>query len=54
MQERDLLEIIRTKQDSGEGPSAAGTQPTQSTVTLRRNDFRSSTKLEALLQHLRK
>lgn len=44
-----MLEVVRTKPEEGypgdlEAP----------TVTLRRNDFRSSTKLDALLQHLRR
>ncbi|KIP11786.1 hypothetical protein PHLGIDRAFT_83110 [Phlebiopsis gigantea 11061_1 CR5-6] len=43
--ESDLLEVIRSEQPgSGARPGA---------VTLRKNDFRSSTKLDALLQNLR-
>lgn len=41
--ESDLLEVIRT----GKPGDVAGS------VTLRKNDFRSSTKLDALLQNLR-
>lgn len=41
----ELLEVVR-KEPTGSQPSAG--------VTLRRNDFQSSTKLEALLQHLRR
>ncbi len=46
------MEIVRSRNDSGDkagDPTQASTQ----TVTLRRNDFRSSTKLEALVQDLR-
>ena len=47
MLESDLLEVIRAPKTENDvdGPAP--------TVTLRRNDFRSSTKLEALLQNLR-
>ena len=48
MQENELLEVVRHS-PKGEGLSGSST-PTA--VTLRRNDFRSSTKLDALLQHL--
>ncbi|KAI1793150.1 SNF2 family N-terminal domain-containing protein [Ganoderma leucocontextum] len=51
--EGDLLEIVRSRQNSNEGTSDPQ-QPPPATVTLRRNDFRSSTKLEALMQHLRR
>lgn len=46
-QESDLLEVVRTK------PKSEDESDDTPTVTLRRNDFRSSTKLDALLQHLR-
>jgi DNA repair protein RAD5 len=49
LQESDLLEVMLMKHDDSDnkaGPS--------STVMLRRNDFRSSTKLDALIQSLRK
>ncbi|OSD03366.1 hypothetical protein PYCCODRAFT_1366011 [Trametes coccinea BRFM310] len=53
VQESDLLEVVRSRNNSG-SEAGDGTQaPTQS-VTLRRNDFRSSTKLEALAQDLRR
>ena len=45
VQESDLLEIVRTGKP--EDTDSSGT------VTLRKNDFRSSTKLDALLQNLR-
>lgn len=45
--ESDLLEVIRAPKTENNGDGVT------STVTLRRNDFRSSTKLEALLQNLR-
>ncbi|RDX51210.1 hypothetical protein OH76DRAFT_1347561 [Lentinus brumalis] len=51
--EGDLLEIVRSRQNSGE-KAGDNDQPPTSTVMLRRNDFRSSTKLEALVQHLRR
>ncbi|KAI0931358.1 hypothetical protein AcW2_000267 [Taiwanofungus camphoratus] len=52
VKESDLLEVVRTKRENGDAPSTAQASP--STVTLRRNDFRSSTKLEALMQNLRR
>ncbi|OSX66957.1 hypothetical protein POSPLADRAFT_1175676 [Postia placenta MAD-698-R-SB12] len=52
VKEGDLLEVVRTKQELPEDGSAAG-QSSPPTIILRRNDFRSSTKLEALLQNLR-
>ncbi|KAI0756307.1 SNF2 family N-terminal domain-containing protein [Daedaleopsis nitida] len=58
VKESDLLEIVRTKQNTGDysnGDKAGDdSQPSSSTVMLRRNDFRSSTKLEALVQRLRR
>ncbi|KAK7686707.1 hypothetical protein QCA50_010307 [Cerrena zonata] len=45
VKESDLLEVIRTKSED---------DSSDATLTLRRNDFRSSTKLDALLQHLRR
>ncbi|KAI0360987.1 hypothetical protein OH77DRAFT_1492142 [Trametes cingulata] len=53
VQESDLLEIVRSRNNSGD-ETGGGTQAPSSTVTLRRNDFRSSTKLEALVQDLRR
>lgn len=50
LQESDLVEIVRHKQVAEDDSNDTAT-PTQ-TVTLRRNNFRSSTKLEALLQNL--
>lgn len=47
-QENDLLEVVRTKR---EGNDSSSFEPT---ITLRRNDFRSSTKLDALMSHLSK
>ncbi|KAH9910501.1 SNF2 family N-terminal domain-containing protein, partial [Epithele typhae] len=52
VKERDLLEVVRARTNGGEKDSETPTSSTQ--VTLRRNDFRSSTKLEALVQHLRR
>ncbi|CAL1694577.1 unnamed protein product [Somion occarium] len=49
VKESDLLEVVRTKPKTEDGETGS----TQ-TVTLRRNDFRSSTKLDALVQHLRR
>lgn len=46
LQEGDLLEVIRT--------GKPGESDGSGTVTLRKNDFRSSTKLDALLQNLRR
>src|SRR5438105_155993 len=42
-QESDLLEVVRTQRDSARGAA---------NVMLRRNDFRSSTKLDALADNL--
>ncbi|KAI0640000.1 SNF2 family N-terminal domain-containing protein [Trametes polyzona] len=53
VQESDLLEIVRSRNNSGDKPGDDAQAPTP-TVTLRRNDFRSSTKLEALVQDLRR
>ncbi|CDO73050.1 hypothetical protein BN946_scf185007.g104 [Trametes cinnabarina] len=53
VQESDLLEVVRSRSNSGDGPEEGAQAPTQ-TVTLRKNDFRSSTKLEALVQDLRR
>lgn len=47
------MEIVRSRNDSGDKARDL-TQASTQTVTLRRNDFRSSTKLEALVQDLRK
>lgn len=47
VQEADLLEVMRKKQTSADEDA-----PPSSTFTLRRNDFRSSTKLDALIQNL--
>jgi hypothetical protein len=50
-QENDLLEVVRPKKErNGDGPSSS--QNSLPEVILRRNDFRSSTKLEALVQNL--
>ena len=51
-QEGDLLEIVRSRHNSDNQPQDSA-QATLPAVTLRRNDFRSSTKLEALVKHLR-
>ena len=51
-QESDLLEVVRSRQNSSD-KGEDGTQAPTPSVTLRRNDFRSSTKLEALVQDLR-
>ncbi|TCD62159.1 DNA helicase rad5 [Steccherinum ochraceum] len=53
VKEADLLEVVRTPG----GTEGTGSQPSKQlepTVTLRKNDFRSSTKLDALIQHLRR
>jgi hypothetical protein len=42
----ELIEVIRKE--------TTGSQSLESTVVLRRNDFQSSTKLDALMQNLRK
>ncbi|KAJ2927693.1 hypothetical protein H1R20_g9395, partial [Candolleomyces eurysporus] len=49
-QAENLVEIIRTKEENEE-PSS---QPVEPAIVLRRNDFQSSTKLDALLQNLRR
>ncbi|KAI0095220.1 SNF2 family N-terminal domain-containing protein [Irpex rosettiformis] len=48
VQEADLLEVMRKKQTTSDE------QASTLTFTLRRNDFRSSTKLDALVQNLRR
>lgn len=55
-QETDLLEVLRTKvkEESNDSTLTNGFEQPASEVTLRRNDFRSSTKLDALTKHLRK
>ncbi|EMD42287.1 hypothetical protein CERSUDRAFT_79878 [Gelatoporia subvermispora B] len=50
VKESDLLEVVRDK-DAKADESTQGPTPT---FALRRNDFRSSTKLDALLQNLRR
>ncbi|OCH95686.1 hypothetical protein OBBRIDRAFT_871170 [Obba rivulosa] len=50
VKESELIEVVREADTKASG----STTPTQSTVTLRRNDFRSSTKIDALLQNLRR
>ncbi|KDQ63171.1 hypothetical protein JAAARDRAFT_119545 [Jaapia argillacea MUCL 33604] len=47
--ESELLEVVPSRADPESSQQSSAPQ-----VTLRRNDFRSSTKLEALLQHLRR
>ncbi|KAJ2918384.1 hypothetical protein MD484_g2007, partial [Candolleomyces efflorescens] len=51
LQAKNLVEIIRTKREENE-PSSS--QPVEPAIVLRRNDFQSSTKLDALLQNLRR
>jgi hypothetical protein len=51
LQESDLLELIQSNHAVG---SQSRSQVPSSEVKLRKNDFRSSTKLEALVQNLRK
>ncbi|KAI0334349.1 hypothetical protein GY45DRAFT_1318351 [Cubamyces sp. BRFM 1775] len=53
VEENDLLEVVRSRQNSSD-KGEDGTQAPTPSVTLRRNDFRSSTKLEALVQDLRR
>ena len=45
-QSMELIEVIRRE--------ATSSRPLESTVVLRRNDFQSSTKLDALIRNLRK
>jgi hypothetical protein len=49
IQESDLLEVVRSKKEVGDDASTSSLLE----VSFRRNDFRSSTKLEALMQNLR-
>lgn len=51
LQPSDLLEVVRRKKGTDILSSSQDSQPE---VTLRRNDFHSSTKLEALVRDLRK
>jgi len=51
VKESDLLEVVRPKKErNDDGPPSS--QSSLPEVILRRNDFRSSTKLEALVQNL--
>lgn len=52
LQESDLLEVVRSKKERDEDalPTSQSSAPE---VILRRNDFRSSTKLDALVANLR-
>jgi DNA repair protein RAD5 len=50
LQASKLVEVVRTKSEEG----ATSSQPVKQEITLRRNDFQSSTKLDALLHNLRK
>ncbi|KAH8835605.1 SNF2 family N-terminal domain-containing protein [Flagelloscypha sp. PMI_526] len=47
--ETDLIEVVKRS-----GDSQSLSQPAAPVITLRRNNFQSSTKLDALLQHLRR
>ena len=47
-----MLEVVRTPGGS-EGTASQTSKQPEPTFTLRKNDFRSSTKLDALIQHLR-
>ncbi|EPQ60320.1 hypothetical protein GLOTRDRAFT_112995 [Gloeophyllum trabeum ATCC 11539] len=48
----DLLEVVRRKKEDGGTDGGDGSTP--NAVTLRKNSFRSSTKLEALLRNLKR
>ncbi|TFK41996.1 DNA repair protein RAD5 [Crucibulum laeve] len=48
---RDLIEVVRRKKDQDAPSSSQASEPE---VILRRNDFHSSTKLEALVKNLRR
>ncbi|KAG2022727.1 DNA repair protein RAD5 [Coprinopsis cinerea AmutBmut pab1-1] len=47
----DLVEIVRNKKDGNQPPNSQDPEPE---IVLRRNDFQSSTKLDALVQNLRR
>ncbi|KZT73229.1 hypothetical protein DAEQUDRAFT_721807 [Daedalea quercina L-15889] len=49
VKESELIEVVRMKTEA----DTTEPQASRTAVTLRRNDFRSSTKLEALLQNLK-
>lgn len=53
LQESDLLEVVRPSKSGKSDEEATGSQDSEPEVILRRNNFRSSTKLEALVQNLR-
>lgn len=57
VKEQDLIEVLRPKPGQGspqQEPTGSEREDTStSEVFLRRNDFRSSTKLDALVQNLR-
>ena len=52
LQESDLLEVVRSKKKRDEEAPATSQNSAQE-VILRRNDFQSSTKLDALILNLR-
>ncbi|KAF5323584.1 hypothetical protein D9611_005558 [Ephemerocybe angulata] len=54
LQANTLVEIVRTKKEQFKENGEPSSQPPKSEIVLRRNDFQSSTKLEALMQNLRK
>ncbi|KAI0029488.1 SNF2 family N-terminal domain-containing protein [Vararia minispora EC-137] len=54
IEETELLEVVRRRNDKGEDWAPPTSQESSPEVTLRRNDFTSSTKLEALVSNLRR
>lgn len=48
------MEVVRPKKEEDLDKTPSNSEPSMPDVILRRNDFRSSTKLEALLQNLRR
>ncbi|KAI0316497.1 SNF2 family N-terminal domain-containing protein [Amylostereum chailletii] len=53
VQEQELLEVVRSRKSSDDN-APTGIQQSAPEVILRRNDFASSTKLDALITHLRR
>lgn len=54
VKENELLEVFRPRKHEPTSSSPLGSQSALPEVILRRNDFRSSTKLDALIQNLRR
>jgi len=54
IKENELIQVVRPRTQQEQADSLFTADKMQAGVVLRRNDFRSSTKLDALIQNLRK